>query len=409
MAASPRIAFHLGTLALEETGKASLLAISATSAALGREEPSIVTTALDDHVRKLFWALWGPSIQSERVTVEQIESLRGMARHIHETRLRGLYVDVSADGVIAPETAVAPADAELLVGMAAARLDLEPDHQLPTDPNRRDLQLWFIRATEDPERRNLIMGKRSLDRLAELRSPSAWIQWLKQQFDEADARSKELSTRPAPAQASTASLIARELAVMRTRSPCCFHARYSALNRGVENASRASVEPLVEVVAARGRRMRPHLLEGDNHNACSRQSRESPNGMLASGAGLKGRGCRCVDYASSFGRQCPKSVVVRHSLGRLNCPAPRMRPLSAAVAGRPIRSTCDKRPLLERECRFNQQVLVAAAYFDVSIERVPLAGFNQLFDSHTRARRWRQGTPGPSTDVSSARIARYRE
>jgi AbiV family abortive infection protein len=195
MAASPRIAFHLATLALEETGKASLLAISATSAALGREEPSIVITALDDHVRKLFWALWGPSIQSERVTVEQIESLRGMARHIHETRLRGLYVDVSADGVIAPETAVAPADAELLVGMAAARLDLEPDHQLPTDPNRRDLQLWFIRATEDPERRNLIMGKRSLDRLAELRSPSAWIQWLKQQFDEADARSKELYER----------------------------------------------------------------------------------------------------------------------------------------------------------------------------------------------------------------------
>jgi hypothetical protein len=91
--------------------------------------------------------------------------------------------------------AVAPADAELLVGMAAARLELEPDHQLPTDPNRRDLQLWFIRATEDPERRNLIMGKRSLDRLAELRSPSAWIQWLKQQFDEADARSRELYER----------------------------------------------------------------------------------------------------------------------------------------------------------------------------------------------------------------------
>jgi AbiV family abortive infection protein len=152
IAASPRIAFHLATLALEETGKASLLAISGTSAALGREEPSIVTTALDDHVRKLFWALWGPSIQSERVTVAQIESLRGMARHIHETRLRGLYVDVSSDGVIAPEAAVAPADAELLVGMAAARLDLEPDHQLPTDPNRRDLQLWFIRTTEDPER-----------------------------------------------------------------------------------------------------------------------------------------------------------------------------------------------------------------------------------------------------------------
>jgi AbiV family abortive infection protein len=180
---------------LEETGKASLLAISATSAALGREEPSIVIAALDDHVRKLFWALWGPSIQSERVTVEQIESLRGMARHIHETRLRGLYVDVSADGVIAPEAAIAPADAELLVGMAAARLDLEPDHQLPTDPNRRDLQLWFIRATEDPDRRNLIMGKRSLDRLAELRSPSAWIHWLKQQFDEADAWSRELYER----------------------------------------------------------------------------------------------------------------------------------------------------------------------------------------------------------------------
>lgn len=44
-------------------------------------------------------------------------------------------------------------------------------------------------------------------------------------------------TRPAPA--STASLIVREPAPTRADSPSCFHALYSALNRGPEKASRA--------------------------------------------------------------------------------------------------------------------------------------------------------------------------
>jgi hypothetical protein len=44
----------------------------------------------------------------------------------------------------------------------------------------------------------------------------------------------------APHTASTASLIAREPALLRTDSASCFHARYRALNRGAENISRAS-------------------------------------------------------------------------------------------------------------------------------------------------------------------------
>jgi len=50
----------------------------------------------------------------------------------------------------------------------------------------------------------------------------------------------ELESLDMPRAGVDPSLIAREPALARVGSPSCFQARYSALNRGAENASRAS-------------------------------------------------------------------------------------------------------------------------------------------------------------------------
>jgi AbiV family abortive infection protein len=59
-----RLAYHLGALALEEVGKSSIFAMRHVARQGGRERPGSISKALDDHVRQLFWAIWGPSIDS---------------------------------------------------------------------------------------------------------------------------------------------------------------------------------------------------------------------------------------------------------------------------------------------------------------------------------------------------------
>src|SRR5687767_8437716 len=63
-----RLAYHLGVLALEEVGKSSILAMRYVARQGGRELPGSIGKALDDHVRKLFWAIWGPSMGLELIT-----------------------------------------------------------------------------------------------------------------------------------------------------------------------------------------------------------------------------------------------------------------------------------------------------------------------------------------------------
>src|SRR6266404_5876146 len=48
---------------------------------------------LDDHIKKLFWALWGASGVEDRFTLTEFEACRELARKIHRKRLATLYVD----------------------------------------------------------------------------------------------------------------------------------------------------------------------------------------------------------------------------------------------------------------------------------------------------------------------------
>lgn len=50
--------------------------------------------ATDEHIRKLFWALWGGSmIRNTKWTKESIEQNRFLATALHERRLETLYTD----------------------------------------------------------------------------------------------------------------------------------------------------------------------------------------------------------------------------------------------------------------------------------------------------------------------------
>ena len=189
----PRLAYHIAVLALEEIGKARMIAMQSAAERCGRETSLSIKANLDNHVRKLFWAIWGPSMGHELITREQIDENMGLAARLHEKRLAGLYVDRSQDGDVSLPMERIPSEeaAELLrfvtacIELARAADDV-PDEQ----PEATERQIWFFDVTDDPERRNIVLGPTSMEKLKELGSVVVWVEWLKEIFAKADAEAK---------------------------------------------------------------------------------------------------------------------------------------------------------------------------------------------------------------------------
>jgi len=188
----PNIAYHLAALALEEIGKVGIVGMGQLTYERGQAFPW--EKHAQDHIKKLFWALWGPSFGREVITKEQIESFLGLAQRIHDTRLSGLYVGIDEDNKVLPRDAVTETDAKNLISLANSRLEMEKCSELsiPTEDLQNNLS-WFLAATDDPEKRSLIFGQKSMEKLAELGHPREWITWLKEQFDQAEAEGRTLA------------------------------------------------------------------------------------------------------------------------------------------------------------------------------------------------------------------------
>jgi len=188
----PHLAFHLATLALEEIGKSCLVRLT-KSALLSEDWRSRIARRLDDHVRKLFFAIWGPTFGKDTITAAQIEEHQQFAQRVHELRLRGLYVAASQANSPPPSAAISNEAAAVQLSLAESRLRLEEATSIhePSEEGRQ-LLVWFLTATEDPEKRKLIFAGAAMDRLRQLQSISAWVTWLKAQFDEADRASRAL-------------------------------------------------------------------------------------------------------------------------------------------------------------------------------------------------------------------------
>jgi AbiV family abortive infection protein len=197
--ALPNLAYHLATLALEEIGKAQLVGMRSMAK---RDDPSVwYNKQLDDHVKKLFWALWGRFL-NHRPEKGEIESLRNLATTIHENRLRGLYVPSSPVDFVAPRDAIPEGSLDALMNLVDARINMEP----PTPTGEfaaEDFELfqWFSAASDDPEKRKFLFSPASFDKMEQEVDPREWMKWLKATLDAADAEArasldKELKRTP---------------------------------------------------------------------------------------------------------------------------------------------------------------------------------------------------------------------
>ena len=187
----PHIAYNLAALAMEEIGKASMVESNYLNSNI---EEEVYDVAADDHVRKLFWAIWSPGFLRGKITVQQLESTKDLASIIHERRLRYLYVDPRTPSLRGQE--MIPGEAEQLIALAEARHGLETSREIIdiNSPEANDLK-WFYWACKDVEKRKYIFSQVAIDKLAEFGSSKDWICWLKQVFEKHDKEMSELAQK----------------------------------------------------------------------------------------------------------------------------------------------------------------------------------------------------------------------
>lgn len=181
----PHVQYHLAALALEEIGKAELTLMQHTVD--DQSATNFVSSSMDDHIRKLFWAFWGPGFGKKLMTKKQLDDYKGLAQNVHQTRLKSLYADAISTKLAKDN--VTQEQADQLLSLANSRLKMEEHRGYEfdkEDPDKDELR-WFLDATKDKEKRVLIFGGKSHLKLVELKGDSrAWIKWLKKQFDDND-------------------------------------------------------------------------------------------------------------------------------------------------------------------------------------------------------------------------------
>jgi len=186
------IQYHLSALALEEIGKAELIEMSFV-AGINSGDTTYEENSIENHVRKLYMAFWGPSFGKKIITKQEIEQLQGLASSIHIRRLDTLYVKPTDQKP--PKTKLTQKEADQILGLAKARLKMEKAKTMlnPNDPsiNKEELQ-WFLIANSDPEKFKLIFGKKSQEKLIEIGNVRDWVHWLKEEFDQNDAEIRKI-------------------------------------------------------------------------------------------------------------------------------------------------------------------------------------------------------------------------
>lgn len=194
------IAYHLNVLALEELGKIFMSWIQLSSKEKWGKQG--VKISMDDHVKKLFYCIWGASIGQELITKEQLNQNQMMAKGLHERRLASLYGDLS--DTVASSQKIGDEEIEALIRFAKARWELtniEGETKEQADPSPHII--WWEEQLEIPERRNYIFGKESQEKLIKLDDVNEWIKWLmafyeKEQKDLLELAQKEIN-RSVPA------------------------------------------------------------------------------------------------------------------------------------------------------------------------------------------------------------------
>lgn len=188
----PHLGYHFAVLAIEEIGRSVLLVIRA-SATETETRTGALADAMEDHVQKLFWALWSPT-QADWISGGQINEFRELARAMHERRKGGLYFDPAA--VVPPREAVTAEETQTVIRLAEARLGMETTKRwAPVGSEQAENVRFFSETVTDPRWREFVFSGPSLAKLAELRDVPKWIAWLREQIAEAERGAREAAER----------------------------------------------------------------------------------------------------------------------------------------------------------------------------------------------------------------------
>jgi AbiV family abortive infection protein len=189
---SYHIAFHLATMAIEEIGKSTMIFIDALDRkpAGGDEETDTPLKGMDDHERKLFWAIWLPD-RGSLLEWQTIPAAMNFARDLHKDRLDTLYVDPANLN----RPTISERRARSIIAAAEARLDMERLKEFRAmGKEDQELMYWFFAAMDDPRLKPMIFSKGSAVKQAELADDvGAWMRWLRDTFVEVDRKSMELT------------------------------------------------------------------------------------------------------------------------------------------------------------------------------------------------------------------------
>lgn len=184
----PHIVYHLSLLALEEVGKAGMAA--ARMIRHPNLDASWIDRALDDHRRKLQWAVWSPL---SRIDPHDLEQAREFAERSHAMRLASLYVDVHADlAAVPPSELVSREDAVQALTLAQTRLEYERTIGIQGGPID-ELAEWFLDAMGDPELSKLLLSRTFRNRFEALGADArAWASWARQEIGRIEQENRQI-------------------------------------------------------------------------------------------------------------------------------------------------------------------------------------------------------------------------
>ncbi len=197
------IAYHLGILALEEIGKAGMLAARAVVG--GKRSTDWMEKRFDDHVWKLMWAAWSAGLGSGKIDPKDFEEARRFAASTHGRRLAGLYVDTVGTSV--PREVVSSEHATSVIDLAHARLNLETAREAVATESDENVA-WFLDTMSDELGARRLLSKPFLDKHEQLSGNTrAWVAWCREELAKIaaseEAKLKEELARAASAAGAT--------------------------------------------------------------------------------------------------------------------------------------------------------------------------------------------------------------
>jgi AbiV family abortive infection protein len=184
------IAYHLAILAMEEIGKAGLLGCRAV---IGESlDAQKLESRLGDHVYKLLWALWSPSILGGKLDPKDFEEARVFAERMHARRLAGLYVDGQQDISFAPREAVKATDATTMLNLVKTRLLLESEREGPGPDTHNEELEWYLATLANEIGAKRLFSPSFIQKHEEFAGNTrGWIRWAREEFAKIMAEERE--------------------------------------------------------------------------------------------------------------------------------------------------------------------------------------------------------------------------